>query len=163
MKIKKILNIILLIIVIFTIFMFSNQNSKDSGKISKDFGVQVVTTIDNITNTKIEGNKSKEQYVKKNLYFIRKFAHISEYIILSIVLLGLISYYKKIDIKWLIISIVICIIFASIDEFHQLFISGRTGKAIDVFIDTIGIIIGSLIYYIVYINGKGKKHIKKKD
>jgi VanZ family protein len=163
MKIKKILNIILLIIVIFTIFMFSNQNSKDSGKISKDFGVQVVTTIDNITNTKIEGNKSKEQYVKKNLYFIRKFAHISEYIILSIVLLGLISYYKKIDIKWLIISIVICIIFASIDEFHQLFISGRTGKVIDVFIDTIGIIIGSLIYYIVYINGKGKKHIKKKD
>lgn len=36
------------------------------------------------------------------------------------------------------------------DEFHQTFITGRTGQFSDVIIDTIGASVGSIIYSIVY-------------
>lgn len=155
--IKKILMFILLIFVLFTIFMFSNQNSKESGDISKKVGRDVVTVIDTVTNQKIEGKLTKEKFVKKKLYYIRKIAHITEYIILAIVLLGLISQYKVLNYKYILISIGVCILFACFDEAHQLFIKGRTGKIIDIVIDTFGILTGTLIYYLFYINGKGKK------
>ena len=154
MKIKKILTIILLIIVLLTIFMFSNQTSKESSGITKFFAVNTIKLIDKVTHKKIEGNLTAEKYVKKHFYYIRKCAHITEYIILSIVILGVISYYRKIDLKIVCISMGICFILAICDEVHQLFISGRTGKVIDVFIDSIGILIGSALYYSAYTSGK---------
>ena len=45
----------------------------------------------------------------------------------------------------LIISVLLCIIYACSDEIHQLFISGRVGSAHDVLIDSLGIITGTYI------------------
>lgn len=47
-------------------------------------------------------------------------------------------------------SIFFCFIYAITDEFHQTFITGRTGQFSDVIIDTIGASIGSIVYSIVY-------------
>ena len=50
---------------------------------------------------------------------------------------------KKIDFKRsLLIVLIVCIIYASFDEVHQLFVDGRSGKITDVLIDSIGALIG---------------------
>ena len=46
----------------------------------------------------------------------------------------------------LILSILLCILYATTDEIHQIFINGRDGNIKDVLVDSIGIIIGCLIY-----------------
>lgn len=73
-------------------------------------------------------------------FIVRKCAHIGEYFILGILVYNMFKYH---DVKNIvIISILICIIYACTDEIHQLFISDRTGKLIDVFIDSLGSILG---------------------
>ena len=38
-----------------------------------------------------------------------------------------------------------CIFYATTDEFHQLFVPGRTGRLLDIGIDSCGALLGSLI------------------
>lgn len=52
--------------------------------------------------------------------------------------------------KILIISILMCVIYACSDEIHQLFVFGRSGEIRDVLIDFIGSFIGILIVYKSY-------------
>ena len=47
------------------------------------------------------------------------------------------------------ISSPICFIYSLTDEYHQLFINGRTGQFSDCLIDTLGAIIGMIILYII--------------
>lgn len=44
-----------------------------------------------------------------------------------------------------IISIVLCLVFAILDETHQIFTSGRTPLLLDILIDSIGSIVGIVI------------------
>lgn len=80
---------------------------------------------------------------------IRKTAHMFLYAVMSI--LSFISMYdinrnsKKIYIK----SIVISFLYACTDEFHQLFIPGRSCEFKDVLIDTTGAIIAICIIYFI--------------
>lgn len=77
---------------------------------------------------------------------VRKLGHISEYTFLAISLFyGIDKTYKK-D---YLIPFIISILYACTDEFHQLFVPGRSGMIQDVFIDSIGIIIGLGICFII--------------
>lgn len=58
----------------------------------------------------------------------------------------------------LLISLIISILYACCDEFHQLFIPGRSGQFKDVIIDTIGIIIMLLIIYLWKKEKKSNHH-----
>ena len=49
----------------------------------------------------------------------------------------------------LFFSLVLAILYACSDEWHQRFTPGRTSSIIDVFIDTIGSVIGLAISYLV--------------
>lgn len=77
-------------------------------------------------------------------FIVRKCAHISEYIVLTLLLFyGL---YKN-DFTSLSLSCFISFIYACSDETHQLFVGGRAGQIQDVLIDSIGIIIACIIIY----------------
>ena len=47
--------------------------------------------------------------------------------------------------KKIAIALVVCILFAISDEFHQLFVPGRGAQVKDVLIDTAGAIVGMCI------------------
>ena len=49
-----------------------------------------------------------------------------------------------------LIGIIGCLLYASSDEFHQIFVSGRTASVKDVLIDTCGSIVGILSYYFIF-------------
>ena len=138
---KKYINIILLILWMLFVFMMSHTSatgsSNQSGLIT-DF-LSNILKIDNVEVLEI---------------IIRKCAHLFEYIVLGILVINCLKDYKIK--KYIFLSIIFCIIYACTDELHQLFIPGRSGNIIDVAIDTLGSIIGIVLYKFIYIKLKYK-------
>jgi len=56
------------------------------------------------------------------------------------------TYPDKPAIKIVFFTIIFGIIYGTMDEFHQVFTPGRSVSGFDVFIDSLGTIIGSIIY-----------------
>ena len=82
-------------------------------------------------------------------YPVRKAAHATEYAILAGLMLG-IAVTLSINWKHLLEVVFVAVVYASTDEFHQLFVPGRSGRFIDVLIDGTGALIGVLIVFLVY-------------
>jgi len=73
-------------------------------------------------------------------YFLRKLAHVSEYGILTYLIIRALKI--KLRLKFsLICTGVFTLIFAILDEYHQSFILGRCGCWQDVVIDSLGILL----------------------
>lgn len=80
-------------------------------------------------------------------FLIRKAAHMSEYAILLLLIYYGLS--NTITYKYnLLTSLATTFIYACSDEFHQLFIPGRSGQFKDVLIDTSGGLVMLLIIYL---------------
>lgn len=78
---------------------------------------------------------------------IRKGAHFTEFMILSIVFN---YYYRMLDLnKYHLITFIHGLGVAIIDETIQTFIPGRSGNLVDVLIDTCGVIVGILLVYVI--------------
>lgn len=84
-------------------------------------------------------------------FFIRKGAHITEYLILGFLIYRAFWSTRLSEVKVLVFSILFAIIYAASDEFHQMFTSNRTPHLEDVILDSIGAIIGITLAMIVYI------------
>ncbi len=141
----RIILIILLIITFFYIFNFSSQDSEKSGNLSRTITVSVTKNIKKIQE--LDYNK-KNDVLNTIEKVIRKLAHFSEYTFLGILLMSLMSTYNLKQTNKFIISIGIGFLYACSDEFHQLFVPGRTAKFTDVLIDTSGVIAGSILIFI---------------
>ena len=126
-KIRIIYKVLLVIIWLIVIFLFSNQSGQKSTEITNEFLERILWFIDNDIT----------------FIIIRKLAHFTEYLILGFLIYNLISEFTIKDL--IIYSILICILFACLDEMHQLFIDGRSAKIFDVLIDSAGSICGIII------------------
>lgn len=74
---------------------------------------------------------------------VRKSAHASIFCVLSILVMNCIVLLKgENKFRYYIVGIVICFLYACTDEFHQLYVPGRTGKFTDALSDTLGATIG---------------------
>lgn len=154
---KKIIKIIIVLLCMITIFSFSSDNEQQSNK--KSDGVIIgFTRI--IVGHNLSG-KEKTKYINKYVVFVRKSAHFTIYFILGLSLISLIREYRYLDIKALLIALIIAILYACSDEFHQLFVSGRSGQITDVLLDSTGSLIGIYIYYLFY-KIRSKKYEQEK-
>lgn len=141
-SIRTYVSIILSIFIMIIIFKFSNQQ----GDISYGISYKVTNLLESL--------KISEHIplINNSLsYTVRKIAHITLYFILGILISSstiFIMKLKKTQIKSytiFLISSTICFVYACLDEFHQTFIGGRTGKFSDVGVDAIGFITSILI------------------
>ena len=59
-----------------------------------------------------------------------------------------------------LLTVVISIIYAVLDELHQHFVPGRSSSISDIFLDSLGILFSSVIYFILMVYSKitGKIH-----
>ena len=74
-------------------------------------------------------------------FIIKKSAHITEYFILGLLLYFSLKNTTNLSTgKSLILIIIIGLVYASSDEFHQTFVSGREGRIRDVLIDSLGLL-----------------------
>ena len=138
---KKI-NIILLLLWIILIFGFSQDSGDVSSVKSDGIANVIINIVSDITGKNLD--------IDICTFIIRKIAHFTEYIILGLLVINVIKDYKTIDTKVLIISIILCFIYACSDEIHQLFVSERSGRITDILIDTAGSFVGIFIYYKKY-------------
>ena len=102
-----------------------------------------------------------EDMIEKIEPLIRKLAHFSEYVVGGMLFISLFLTYDWPEKKQIIISILLGIWYAILDEIHQLFVPDRSGNIIDICIDSLGIIFG--VYLIVLISKMYKKQHKKKE
>ncbi len=82
-------------------------------------------------------------------FLIRKIAHFTLYFILGLLSCATMMTYclkkeRSLSAGWFC-AWAFCIFYATTDEFHQLFVPGRTGRLLDIGIDSCGALLGSLI------------------
>ncbi len=123
-KVKKITHILLLVLWLLIIFQFSNETGSASSSKSDYVTIKII------------GDKT---YFRNATKVIRKFAHLSEFAILTVLVYITISDYI-IDKKYLY-TFLLSYLFCILDEIHQLFIPYRSGSFIDVTIDSLAILI----------------------
>ncbi len=145
-KIFRIITGIALLCTLFTIYRFSGQN----GTQSKGISTKVSQFILNFSNTYKEANtKEQTRMLNRTNAIIRKIAHFSIYTLLGLTIMGLMTKTKLKD-KWrILITIGFGMLYAILDEFHQSFSPGRTPKVTDVYIDTLGVILGALLVILI--------------
>ncbi len=147
---KKIISFIALILWMIVIFSFSSADANKSTGTSDKVITTMIEIKDKITNNETPNNE-KEIIVKNSSFYIRKIAHITEYLILGFLMFNLLKQYSVTNIYY---AIGLSILYSCTDEFHQLFINGRSGSIRDVLIDSIGILIGTYLYKLLFIKNK---------
>jgi VanZ family protein len=128
------------------IFLNSAQVSDISTSYSRDFTRWILQHF--VKGFDALDSSGQQSMIEKVNVVIRKCAHFTEYTILGFVITMLFFQYprlNKLGGKMLIISILFCMLYAVTDEVHQLFVSGRSGKVLDVLIDTSGSAFGSVL------------------
>ena len=140
---KKVILTTLTILWMGLIFILSNDTATESKEKSNTIIDKTVYKI-----CQVVSNDCKKREVRnKYSYIIRKIAHFTEYFILGVLVIFTLREY---GIKNVFMPILFCIIYASSDEIHQLFIKGRTGSIIDVIIDSSGSLTSILLLYYIY-------------
>ncbi|PKM75054.1 MAG: VanZ family protein [Firmicutes bacterium HGW-Firmicutes-17] len=123
------------------IFYLSSQPATESAHLSTGFRKELLSILAYF----IPGIENME--FQSLDFFIRKNAHFTAYFILgALTLLALIHSAAR---KPANLALLICILYAISDEFHQLFIPGRSGQFRDVLIDGTGAVLGILLASIV--------------
>ena len=139
---KAAIILILLFLWYSMIFSFSAQNGETSGSLSGSIALKTAQVFDKLTF----GHRSEENIAllaEKLEFSIRKAAHFIEYAVLGCLWFFFFRIFLgKAGGKKQCICMLVCvgIVFLSAagDEFHQTFISGRSGNFKDVLLDTAG-------------------------
>jgi len=145
---KIIISWALVLIWMSVIFSLSAQNDTQSSGLSE----KIVSFIAGII-------KVIEPVCKINMnvlhLVVRKAAHFTIYFLLGIFVTHAL---RKSEKERVLISLIICILYALSDEFHQSFVPGRVASFIDVGIDSLGALLGSCIFSLI----KNRLSINKK-
>ena len=147
---KKTISVISLILWMIIIFSFSSADANKSTGTSDKVITTMIEIKDKITDQETPISE-KEIIVKNSSFYVRKIAHITEYLILGLLMFNALKQFNILNIYY---AIILCILYSCTDEFHQLFINGRSGSFRDVLIDTIGILLGTYLYKILIIKKK---------
>lgn len=133
---------------LFLIFCLSHEPSKKTTHTTNSFSETVLTTI-NFCIGNVFSKKEIHDISTSLFVVVRKGAHIFLYFVLSILVF---LFFKEVYIKkdLFLVTIFFCLFCACTDEIHQLFIEGRSGQIVDVFVDSIGILLGlcSSFFYV---------------
>lgn len=142
-KAKRIIFGILVLLNCSIIFYFSHQASDSSNQQSGT----IVEIISNIIPY-IKNMEEPEKTVLKETVLapiVRRIAHFSIYAMLGLLTTNfMLTIEKKKMYQRVILALAFCLVYAITDEFHQTFIEGRSGRVVDVLVDTAGALTGIL-------------------
>lgn len=135
---KKIIKTLLFLSWLILIYLLSAETGYQSGSLSDGILLSIAKLL------KISDTKA---FVDTFGFFIRKLAHFREYFILYILTYECFKEYNCP--KLIVVSVLFCVLYASFDEFHQLFVDGRCGQLSDVMIDSSGSIVSCFLWRLV--------------
>lgn len=138
----RIISMVLLIITFGVIFGFSSQSGVESGGISRKVTVKFVNIFPYTKNLK---NETKMKLIEHGEPIVRKMAHLSIYTVVGMCIMSFMATFPVRLRTKLAVSILVGIIYAVSDEWHQSFVPGRGPDIKDVLIDTTGVCLGIII------------------
>ena len=159
MRFFRITTAVLLAVWMCVIFYFSAQNAETSSQTSA--GV-----IEKIADAVYPGYREMTESEQKETvdglqHITRKSAHASIYAVLGVLsLLTFISYGRLKRAARVGISAAVCLLYAASDEFHQLFVAGRSCELKDVMIDFSGAAVGIALGFLAVVLISRRKQIK---
>lgn len=154
MEIKKILFPLFVFLCMGMIFYFSHQNGIKSESLSDGVAVKMIDVATKVTKKEVSKDR-KEELVKNSRFWVRKSAHFTIYLLLGVFVYFTLRVYASSH--PILYTILFCFCYACGDEIHQLFVSKRDGKFIDVLIDMCGASLGTFFSQSFYKWYKRKK------
>lgn len=139
----KIIGITLIVMWMITVFIFSNEKATESKVTSRNVTIAIVQAI---SGKDISDN---EELLKNTDKIVRKLAHYTLYTVGGVLIISFAYTMDKTKKEKILYSLAFGVCFVITDEVHQLFVPGRTGRLLDVGIDTLGIMTGILIFLII--------------
>ena len=133
-KLQKFLAWLALLVWMGVIFYFSHQ----SGDASMQLSDGILDSFKSLFQNLLDYHTLS--------YIVRKIAHFTEYFILGLLIYHLVKQYRVISKTEIIWMILFCVIYAMSDEFHQVFIGGRSPMIFDVIIDSLGSSLSILLF-----------------
>ena len=150
---------ICIVVICSTIFKFSSDiSTKSSGKSIKMSGI----VIDIFGNGRNMSEEERMVAIKNIEHIIRKLAHFSIYFLLGMFLMLTAGTFKWENCIRFDVSVLFALVYAMSDEFHQLFVSGRSCEFRDVCIDTIGASFGTLLVLVIFILVKKVQELRER-
>ena len=139
---------ILLVFCMILIFLLSAQEAKKSSQTSSE----LIRFLLNIIYPNFEAlAESKQTELISSLQFlVRKSAHFMIYGMLGVFSFLSFVTYKNLTARLrMLLSLLVCLLYAVSDEIHQLFVVGRSCELRDVLIDFLGSLLAISFMYIV--------------
>lgn len=132
------------------IFWFSSKTADLSGESSMSISIVIYNLYDQIKRSTLQGPEKLELLAVID-HIVRKSAHFTEYACLcAAIAFHFIVWKKKLSYRtW--IPVISAGLYAVTDEFHQTFVTGRSGQVSDVLMDTAGAVAGVLVFNILYL------------
>ncbi len=162
MKKIRVISCIATVGIMALIFCFSSQNSDDSSDVSRGFLMFIINLIPGMAGLDA-GAKLELVYSMHGT--IRKIAHFSIYTALGISSAAAVWSIWGMPVKRsILISVPFCAMYSLTDEFHQSFVSGRSGELRDMMIDTSGALFGGvllILFVSMFVRMKHKKEVNK--
>ena len=163
-KLLRYLSVLPAVIMLIFIFCFSAQDGSSSGSLSYRVCCFLLSFADRIFSLDFPSSEFASRAEAMQL-FVRKAAHITEYFLLTLcIFLPLRVWIPRkagtergtlFFLRYLLPSLLLTVICAGADEFHQSFVPGRCGTPVDVLVDSVGVILACTILFLCH------KHAQK--
>ena len=147
------------VIIMAVIFYFSSKPATISGENSLTISQTLLKAYEDITDLPY-GESVRQQALLELDHIVRKTAHFIEYAILAAAWVFHFMIRGKGNRFVAGLSILLTSFYAASDEFHQIFVAGRSGQITDVLLDTCGAATGALLFLslIIIIKKHWNKH-----
>jgi len=127
------------------IFNLSAQPAAESDGLSKRVTEVIVEAVSRVVS--VSTDISQISNMAEDLHhWVRKYAHFFVYFILAMLLMNALRKSKLSKTQLFLLVLGSCIFYAIMDEWHQSFVPGRSAQLSDVFIDSIGAVLGIGLY-----------------
>lgn len=145
LKVLRYLAGVLAIVWMCIIFAFSAQTKEESSAVSESLSYRMVSSTRFFFHWNLDDEQVRE-IANTIEYFVRKGAHMTEFAIMSILLFIWLGLWEMTLFRRGTMAFVITAVYAASDEFHQLFVPGRSGRVSDVLIDSSGALAGVIVF-----------------
>lgn len=130
------------------IFGFSSQTYDQTMKTS-DVVVKPIENTVRKDSSEFESEKEEQDYIKKLEgkldTAVRKSAHMIIFGVLAVFVYMLCKSFGMSDADAIVMTLVVCAVYAGSDEWHQKFVDGRKSQFADVCVDEFGAVAGVVI------------------
>ncbi|MER2113744.1 MAG: VanZ family protein [Solibacillus isronensis] len=147
---RKLIAWLIVVLWMILIFYFSQQPAFDSKGLSTTISKQLIDVVEKVTPLENLHEGQVDHIVRKNAHFTIYF-FLGIFALLALKLTGLKHSRSA------IIALVLCMIYAVTDEYHQLFVEGRGAQLKDIFIDWAGAATGITVATLLGLIGKNGK------